>query len=330
MHCLMYLNRDLCVLICCGLLAGGCSTAQTGLFGLAPRGDRQDYIQARDLYASGQYHQAITKLSEYIYKTKNVKRREARAYRLLGMSYEQLGNLSKALDVYLEALEFHPKNIPLLHSAASLYQRTNLTERSIELYDRALAEEPDNLEALAGQAENYTTMGFYSKARLFYDKFFALNPSAEPKYRARYANTFLRQRNYQDAFVNITMALTEKPNSPDFWLLSAKAARGLGRPQEALKNIEAALLLAPERTDLLAHKALWLYEAGAYEASRQTAQQIARLDTNSQLALFLQAMDEYRLGNIKKSRQLMTAVSDGNKDSFTGRVAEALLKQNAK
>ena len=68
---------------------------------MAPRGDRQDYIHARDLYNEGHYTEAAAELSDYIYKTKNVKRREARAYRLLGKSYEQLGNLSKALDIYL-------------------------------------------------------------------------------------------------------------------------------------------------------------------------------------------------------------------------------------
>lgn len=326
----MFLNRNLLPLALCVLLLGGCSTFQTGFLGLAPVGDRKDYTHARDLYAAGDYRQAIQQLSEYIYKTKNVKRREARAYRLLGMSYEQLGNLSKALEVYLEALEFHPNNVPLLLAAASLYQRTDLTDRSMELYERALAQEPNNLEALAGQAANYSAMGFYSKARSFYDKFFELNPKAEPQYRARYAYTFLRQRNYQDAFIHITMALAENDQSPDFWLLSAEASRGLNRPQDALADMEAALALAPNRKDLLAHKALWLYEAGQYRESFQTAEQILQNEPGNQLALFIQAMDEYYLGRPKDSRRHMTAVRDGNKDSFIGRVADTLLKRNQK
>ncbi|WP_428071291.1 tetratricopeptide repeat protein [Candidatus Avelusimicrobium alvi] len=321
----MFLNRNLLPLALCALLLGGCSTSQTGFLGLAPAGDRRDYIYARDLYAQQNYTKAIEELTEYIYKTKNVKRREARAYRLLGMSYEQLGDLSKALEVYLEALEFHPNNVPLLLAAASLYQRTDLTDRSMELYERALAQEPNNLEALAGQAANYSAMGFYSKARSFYDKFFELNPEAGPQYRARYAYTFLRQRNYQDAFIHITMALAQNDQSPDFWLLSAKAARGLNRPQDALSDMEAALALAPNRKDLLAHKALWLYEAGQYRESFQTAERILQHEPGNQLALFIQAMDEYYLGRPQDSRRHMTAVREGNKDSFIGRVADKLL-----
>ena len=323
----MFLNRNVWICLLGTALLGGCSATQTGILGLAPAGDRKEYVQARDLYSSGNYTQAIEHLSEYIYKTKNVKRREARAYRLLGMSYEQLGQLSKALEVYLEALEFHPDNVPLLLAAASLYQRTDLVDRSIELYERVLAQEPDNLEALSGQGANYSKMGFYSRARFFYDKFFELNPAAEPVYRARYAETFLRQRNYPNAFINITMALAGDSSSPDFWLLSAKASRGLDRPQAALADIDAALLLAPNRRDLLAHKALWLYEAGRYQESIQTAAKILQQDPANQLALLITAMDEYYLGRKKASRRHMEAILKGEPDSFTERVAEKLAQQ---
>ena len=308
-------------------MLGGCSATQTGILGLAPAGDRKEYVQARDLYSAGNYTEAIAHLSDYIYKTKNVKRREARAYRLLGMSYEQLGQLSKALEVYLEALEFHPDNVPLLLAAADLYQRTDLVDRSIELYEQALAQEPNNLEALSGQGANYSKMGFYSRARFFYDKFFELNPTAEPVYRARYAETFLRQRNYPDAFINITMALAGDSSSPDFWLLSAKAARGLGRPQDALADVNTALLLAPGRRDLLANKALWLYEAGQYQDSLRTAQQILQQEPTNQLAILITAMDEYYLGRKKDSRRHMQAVLKGEPDTFAERVAEKLVQQ---
>ena len=322
----MSLNRKITFLLL-GFLLGGCATPQTGFLGLAPVGDRKEYVQARDLFSEGNYTQAIEHLSDYIYKTQNVKRREARAYRLLGMSYEQLGQLSKALEVYLEALEFHPQNIPLLLAAASLYQRTDLIDQSIELYERVLVQDPNNLEALAGQGTNYSKMGFYSKARSFYDKFFELDPTAAPQYRARYADTFLRQRNYKDAFIHITMALAEDDSSPDFWLLSAKASRGLGHPEAALLDINTALALAPGRKDLLANKALWLYEAGRYQDSSKTVQQILKLEPDNQLALLTLAMNSYYLGNKKESRRLIERVIKTEPDTFAGRVAQKLIKQ---
>ena len=86
--------------------------------------DRQEYLQARQAYDQANYEQAVTELAKYIYKTKNIKRREARAYRLLGLSYEHLNKPEKALEIYLEALEFHQTNVPLLLAAASLDRKS--------------------------------------------------------------------------------------------------------------------------------------------------------------------------------------------------------------
>jgi len=318
----MCLNRKIFLTAAAACWLAGCST---GFLGLAPAGDRKEYVQARDAYNAGDYNQAAALLTQYIYKTKNVKRREARAYRLLGESYEKQNNLSKALDIYLEALEFHPKNAPLLLAAAHLYQQAGLTNRSIELYDRVLQNDPDDLDALAGQGVNYTHMGFYSKARLFYDRFFELNPSADARHRARYANTFLQQRNFTNAFINITMALAEDNQNPDFWLLSAKTRLGLGQPQEALQDIDAALLLAPGREDLLAQKALWLYEAKRYEESLACTEQILKDTPGNQLALFIQGLDWYRLGKTSGARKRMEQIAAGEPDSFISRTAAKLL-----
>ena len=303
------------------LLAG----YSTGFLGLAPAGDRREYVQARNSYDAGDYDQAIRELTSYINKTKNVKRREARAYRLLGACYEQQNNLSKALEVYLEALEFHPRNTPLLAAAAHLYQETGLTARSIELYDRVLQEEPNNLDALSGQAANYTAMGFYSKARHTYDRFFELNPAADARYRARYADTFLRQRNFKDAFINITAALAENGQNPDFWRLSAAARRGLGQTQEALKDLNTALLLAPARPDLLAQKALWEYEEGRYEKSLAATEQILAQEPDNQLALFIQTMNWYRQGKTAAAEKQLEKIRRSDSDTFVGQVAAKLL-----
>ncbi len=326
----MYLFSKLTTLTAGLLFLTGCSFwgQKTGFLGLAPIGDRQEYMDARDLYEQGRYKEAIEDLSEYIYKTKNVKRREVRAYRLLGKSYEQLDNLSKAMEVYQEALEFHPKDIQLLLASAELYQQADLTDRSMELYERVLSQEPDNTAALAGQAANYSRIGFYSKARALYDQFFEVSPTATPQHRARYADTFLRQRNYEDAFIHTTRALAADSSSPDFWLLSAEALRGLGRPQEALAQINTALLLAPNRPDLLAHKALWLFEAKEYQESLQTAQLMLTQQPDNQLALFILAMDTYRMGRKKEALGYMIRAKEAKPDSFIGQVAAKLLLEN--
>jgi len=303
----------------------GCSTFQNGFMGLAPVGDRKAYTLARDSYDNGQYEQAVKELTSYINKTKNVKRREARAYRLLGKSYEQLDRLDKALETYSEALEYHPDNVPLLVAAAALYQRTSLLDRAQDLYERALQEDAENLEALSGLAYNYYLIGFASKSRAIYDRFFALNPSATALDRARYAQTFLDQRNYQQALFHITKVLEEQPDSPDFWLLRARAAHGLRLTDESLKDIDTALLLAPQRLDLLAIKALWLYQNKQYNLSAQTAKTMQGISPNNQLASFILGLNLYQQKKTASAIKQLKTVIQLNEESFIGKVAQEIL-----
>lgn len=301
-----------------------CNIAQAGLFGLGK--DKQEYLHARETFAQGRYEQAVQELSQYIYKTKNIKRREARAYRLLGLSYEQLNRPDKALEAYSEALEFHQKNVPLLVTAAALYQRTGLTDHAIDLYDRALILDPENTDALAGQAENYMSMGFYSKARQYYEKFFLLRPDAPSIHRARYAQAFLKQRDYQNAFIHISMAKTEDPHNASYWLLSARAWRGLGNIDEAMADLNTALALTPERIDLQAVKALWLYDQHDYLASTQAAQQLLKSQPHHELALFILYLNQHKRGLSGAAQRSLQQITQQNSGSFIYRAAEKLLQ----
>ena len=294
-----------------------------GLFGVSFK-DRQEFVHARQTYHDGKYEQAVKELTTYIYKTKNIKRREARAYRLLGLSYEQLNQPAKALEVYLEALEFHRQHIPLLLAAASLYQRTHLTDRSIDLYNRVLEQEPDNLEALAGQAENYIDMGFYSKSRQYYEQFFALNPQSPAKHRARYAYAFLKQRDYENAFINITMAKMEEPSNINYWLLSAYAYKGLSRPADALADLDIAIWLAPHRSELKAIKSMWLYQNGQRNASLAQARALLRENPQDELALFMVYMN-LKDTNPRQAKQALQQIVALDSPSFARRIAEQLL-----
>lgn len=320
------LNRKT-IFLSCVIWLTGCSA---GFLGLAPLNDRKEYVQARDAYADGNYQAAISQLTDYIYKTKNVARREARAYRLLGRSYEQIEKPDRALEIYSEALEFHPENVPLLLEAGRLYQENGLTTRSIEMYERALTEEPNNTEALAGQAVNYTTLGFYSKARRFYNDFFALSGAVSPLYRARYASTFLRERNYEQAFIHITLALEQDPTNADFWRISAEARRGMHQLPQALADLKTAILLAPERTDFLTQKALWLYEAGRYQASLQIIQKILNRHPGNALAQLVQALNWQKQGKTAAARKQFAQIAhelQTQPNSFVGQVAKQLAQE---
>ena len=300
---------------------------QAGLFGISPK-DRKEFTEARQTFNDGNYEKAVQQLTDYIYKTKNIKRREARAYRLLGLAYERLNNPAKALELYQEALEFHEKDVPLLLAAASLYQRSGLTDQSILLYDRALKREPENQEALAGQAENYIHMGFYSMALQYYHKFFLLNQQAPSIKRARYAYAFLKQRDFIDAFIHITMAKEQEPTNANYWLLSARAYKGLNMMKEALADLDMAIFLTKEhKEELTILKSMWLYQQGFYDQSLEIANQLLAQDPQEELALFMQYMNRQKLGQAQQAKQALEKIKNLKKESFAQRVVEKLLAE---
>ena len=297
--------------------------AQAGWFG--PTQDRKEYVHARDTYSQGNYEQAVQELSEYIYKTKNIKRREARAYRLLGLSYEHLNRPGKALEVYQEALEFHQKNIPLLLAAAALYQRTDLLDQSIALYNRVLDLEPTNEEALSGQAYNYLKMGFYSKARLYYEQLFQAQPQASALERARYAYVCFNQHDYEHALIQIVDAIQQDEYNAQYWLLSAQIYKQMGILTEALADLDIAIWLAPERMENQALKSTWLYQQKDFKASLAQARQILKQDPKNEVALFMVYMN-LKDSHPRQARQALEKIKAQNQGSFAQRIANKILK----
>lgn len=288
--------------------------------------DRKEFIQARATYDAGNYEQAIEQLSQYIYKTKNIKRREARAYRLLGICYEKLNHPEKALDVYSEALEFHRKNIPLLLAAANLYQRTHLVNRSIDLYNRVLELDPDNTHALAGLAKNYIDMGFYSKAISYYDRFFSLTTDVQPVQLARYAYAFFKQRDFKHSFINITLAKEAEPYNADYWLLSARSYKGLQMHPQALADLNIAIWLTPQKTELRMIKAMWLYQMNRYKESEQETRAVLTQEPKNELAHFMLYMNLKNTRPQEARKHLQKIKSQGT-NTFAERVAAKLLEK---
>ena len=176
----------------------------------------------------------------------------------------------------------------------------------------------------------YVKTGFYSKARGYYEKLFALYPQAAAVHRARYAASFYQQKDFANAFIHITLALEQEPENADFWLLSAKAQRGLNRLTAALNDLDLALLLAPEREDLQAYRALWLHQAGQYDASDQTARYILARYPENELARFVLAMNASARGQHGEAKKYLAQIRADDKDTFIHRFAQALQNPPAK
>ena len=124
------------------------------------------------------------------------------------------------------------------------------------------------------------------------------------------------------------MALSQDPKQADYWLISARAAFGLGNEQEALENLETALMLAPDRTDLQLYKMIGMYQAEHYEISLRAAQEFLKVHPQEPLALLILALNEWHLGyNTRALTHLEQAAQHAEDKSFVHRVATQLYQE---
>lgn len=100
------------------------------------------------------------------------------AYNFLGAAYSMNGEFDKAIKVYIESLSISPHNYMAYSRLGQIYLHIGLTKESIDFYQEGLTVDPDNLNLLQGLS---------------------------------YA--FIKDNNYQDAFVTINKALERVYNS---------------------------------------------------------------------------------------------------------------------
>ena len=266
------------------------------------------------------------------------KLREARQAK--GYTLDDLQQITKIQKRYLIAIEdekfdelpgdFYVRAfIKQYANTVGLDGKELLREYDDDLPEAKTAEYSDHIsQAVETRAsQRKTVSNSVSKARQYYDEFFRLNPQAPSINRARYAYTFLKQRNYADAFINITMAKTEDPEDPSYWLISARAYKGLNRIDDALADLDIALQLAPEREDLKPLRAMWLYQAGNYEQSLADTQALLTRNPDNELALFMLYMNLQKTGQTKQAREQLKKIQELDQDSFARRVADRLLEK---
>ncbi|MCL2888739.1 MAG: tetratricopeptide repeat protein [Elusimicrobia bacterium] len=282
--------------------------------------------EARQLYSEKDYEGAIAKLKDFLVEG-TVKRREKRAYLLLGDCYEKLGRLDSALNTYLEGVELNPKNKDLLERLAELYDRTDLTQNSIETYRRILDIDKDDENAMLGLARGYMKEGFFSKAQQYYKMFFDLKPKNMKSYFYEYALSYYKQRNFNAALFHIGLSLEAYKDRYKDNFLAAQISRDMGNKEDAAKFLAAALA-AENNYEAVMTKALWAVQDGDYASALKIADGALAGSPSDRLALYIKYMAYARQGKQKEARKYLEKITAQDNDGFIRRVALANLNAN--
>lgn len=171
--------------------------------------------------------------------------RNAYAYKGLGLTYTQLGKLSDAVSALRKALELNPYYVDV---------RNDLGTALVLSGKRA-----------EGKAEFLAA---------FNDP---TNPTPEISAR-NLGQAYIEEKNYREAVNWFRTSFTRNTSYPDPYLGFADAVAAMGRPEEAVAPLEAALKQAPGHPPLLLSLGDTYYRMGRFTEARTRLEDAARRD----------------------------------------------------
>jgi len=171
--------------------------------------------------------------------------RNAYAYKGLGLTYTQLGKLSDAVGALRKALELNPYYVDV---------RNDLGTALVLSGKRA-----------EGKAEFLAA---------FNDP---TNPTPEISAR-NLGQAYIEEKNYREAVNWFRTSFTRNTSYPDPYLGFADAVAAMGRPEEAVAPLEAALKQVPGQPALLLSLGDTYYRMGRFTEARTRLEDAARRD----------------------------------------------------
>ncbi|MDE2039701.1 MAG: tetratricopeptide repeat protein [Elusimicrobia bacterium] len=302
------------------LLACLCAAARAGWLS----GEAASIDGPRQLFQAGRYEKVVGALGDgLLQKLRGADQQDG--YYYLGLSYERLGRLDKALGVYQLGVKLFPRDINLLTQLAMLLHTSGLEEQAEPLFQKVLAIHPNNAAAHLGLAQIDHSLGFLDLSVAHYQK--ALETMGDnPAVWREYSEVSLDRRDYATAEQAARRALALS-SDPDGMLDLARALRASGRLDQAIATLDLAAQRFPRRRDLSLARALWRLEEGRYDEALPLAQALLAAPDPPALAYWIRARVELKRDGYQAAVADLrsAAASEGDDSSFVAAASEKLL-----
>jgi tetratricopeptide (TPR) repeat protein len=115
----------------------------------------------------------------------------------IARQYETIGDLEKALAIYLEILDKNPTNFTYFDAASRCYINLKRYDELVQFIERRLQAEPGNIQFQIRLGEAYLQKDEEEKARQIWNQVLTENPNNASNYRM-VANAMLKHRLYDD------------------------------------------------------------------------------------------------------------------------------------
>ena len=233
----------------------------------------------------------------------------------LGLAASHAGHNERARSVLQQALNQQPKNVDVLYDLAAVDAALRQDEVAAELLARAARLGPQRTDVLQLLARTSAGLGYFGDAVQVWNSYLKLVPDDDVARRERaFAETAI-DVNTEDGLAELSTFVRKHPTDPagHYELGTAESPR---EPEQALKELNRALVLKPDFTRAHAARGLLLYRRGNPEAALADFEFAAKNEPNNGVILdhlgeTYMALDHVRdaLPPLRKAAEVMPSDS---------------------
>ncbi|MFA5161253.1 MAG: tetratricopeptide repeat protein [Elusimicrobiales bacterium] len=312
------------ILLAC-VFAAACAPARAGF--LFWGGEKPSVLEpARELFARGDYAGSAELFEAALASPAAGAADKKLAYWFLGQCHERAGKDDRALSDYQIAVRIYPKDMQLLLALGRLYQKTGLLDNAQAIFLKILNLDSGSFEANIGLAQIYMKEGFHGKAEKHYSAALESMAVRDAALWRGYAESAFAQRKYEAARGITDRALAMDSGDAETLLLSARIYGESGDKTAALAEIARAQAAAPERSDIVLRRALWLAASGDTDKSLALSQAELIKRPDDPLASLAAALAYMKSGRPALARPRLLAAAESKEEPFIARAALQLLK----
>jgi superkiller protein 3 len=176
------------------------------------------------------------------------------AHLALAEAYLERGNDHAALTAYQRALDLEPRNPGALRGAASVYSRSKSAAQAVELLKVLVQIEPSDHQAHSDLGAAHFATGDFENAKLQYQEALRLRPEA-PAALLGLANVQLKNGEDTAAIALLQKVVRYAPRDFVPHYLLGTANNRLGQYEEALRELQTAIRLGGEESEVYYHLA---------------------------------------------------------------------------
>lgn len=274
--------------------------------------------KAEELYMANQCEESLNILNQVISQNPN------NMYALLDRScvLDALGEYEKALQDIEIVIKNEPHNLKAHHIRGAIYENMGLHEKAIDDENYVLEKVSTFSSGLNVRGMAYGRLGLYEKSlKDFTDAVtnaLIQNEYAEPYFLNR-AYTYYFMKRYDEALSDIENAIMLNDKNPESFILKSLIFRLKGEIEESIKLVSEAINIRPDYYEVYYLRIIDYLQSRQYKKAKRDLEYIKIPMSDYSAYHSLLAIYYYLIGDddrAKEEYKLSSAMSSEEKNSF--------------